>query len=342
MFDNVDWVELSGSLLLFILVFCMSATVDVKSMKKQLDNRRAICTGIVLQFALLPFLGFLVVNLLQLDHAMGITLLVVTSSPGGSYSNWWCSLFNADMALSVTMTAISTLLSIVALPVNLLLYANHSYDDDVIASLDWVALFSALVIVISAISLGLFTSAKFDSPGFNKLSNKIGNLAGLGLILFSASISSADEDNQLWDHPWTFYASVATPCVLGVVLANILASFANLSKPERVTVAVECCYQNVGIATSVALTMFKGDELSEAMGVPLFYGICEAVVLGIYCLIAWKLNWTKAPSTDPLCRVITDNYQEFGTDISQLDEAGAEMTFEKESLQKNGDSHRDR
>eukprot|EP00957_Ditylum_brightwellii_P086874 6612117-Ditylum_brightwellii.AAC.1 len=76
------------------------------------------------------------------------------------------------MALSVTMTAISTLLSIVALPVNLLLYANHSYDDDVIASLDWVALFSALVIVISAISLGLFTSAKFDSPGFNKLSNK--------------------------------------------------------------------------------------------------------------------------------------------------------------------------
>jgi predicted Na+-dependent transporter len=45
-------------------------------------------TGITLQFIILPFLGFVVVKVLQLDAPMGITLLVVTSSPGGSYSNW--------------------------------------------------------------------------------------------------------------------------------------------------------------------------------------------------------------------------------------------------------------
>ena len=81
-------IELSGSFLLFALVFGMSATVDMKALVAQVKNRRAILTGCFLQFGVLPLLGFLVVKILDLDEATGITLLVVTSSPGGSYSNW--------------------------------------------------------------------------------------------------------------------------------------------------------------------------------------------------------------------------------------------------------------
>jgi predicted Na+-dependent transporter len=83
------FIEIAGNLLLFSLVFCMSATVDMNCMKAQLRNRKAILTGVGLQFVVLPFLGFVTVNALDLSHAMGISLLVVTSSPGGSYSNWY-------------------------------------------------------------------------------------------------------------------------------------------------------------------------------------------------------------------------------------------------------------
>lgn len=85
----VDWIEVAGNGLLFALVFGMSATVDIKCLKEQLHNRNAIATGIFLQFVVLPLLGFLVVIILDPDHEVGITLLVVTSSPGGSYSNWY-------------------------------------------------------------------------------------------------------------------------------------------------------------------------------------------------------------------------------------------------------------
>jgi ACR3 family arsenite efflux pump ArsB len=81
-------LELIGNVLLFALVFGMSATVDIKCMKQQIQNKNAILLGLFCQFILLPFLGFVMVNLLQLDAAIGMTLLVVTSSPGGSYSNW--------------------------------------------------------------------------------------------------------------------------------------------------------------------------------------------------------------------------------------------------------------
>lgn len=81
--------EVGSSVLLYFLVFGMSATVDIRQLRKQLRNRNALLTGITLQFIVLPFLGFVVVKLLQLPAPMGITLLVITSSPGGSYSNWY-------------------------------------------------------------------------------------------------------------------------------------------------------------------------------------------------------------------------------------------------------------
>jgi predicted Na+-dependent transporter len=172
----MDWIALAGNILLFALVFGMSATVDINCMKEQVRNRGAILTGIALQFVVLPLLGFAVVNIMNLPHGLGITLLVLTSSPGGSYSNWWCSMFNADLALSVTMTAISTVLSTVMLPLNLLVYAKYSYEADVIAILDWMSLFVALVIVISAIALGLCCSAKVHSHKFNLMANRVSGL----------------------------------------------------------------------------------------------------------------------------------------------------------------------
>jgi predicted Na+-dependent transporter len=85
----VDWKDIVGNVLLFFLVFGMSATVDAKTLLSQLKNKKAIATGIFLQFAVLPLLGFVVVYTLGMPNAVGITLLVVTSSPGGSYSNWY-------------------------------------------------------------------------------------------------------------------------------------------------------------------------------------------------------------------------------------------------------------
>lgn len=84
-------------------------------------------------------------------------------------------MFNADLALSVTMTAISTLLSTIFLPVNLLIYARYSYEADVIMALDWTSLFVALSIVIGAIGLGLFCSAKIHSHKFNLMANHVRN-----------------------------------------------------------------------------------------------------------------------------------------------------------------------
>ena len=75
------------------------------------------------------------------------------------------------------------------------------------------------------------------------------------------------------------------------------------------TCSVECCYQNTGIATAVAISMFQGEDVAEAVKIPLWYGIVEAVALGLYLIIAWKLGYTKAPSNEKFCTVISKSYE---------------------------------
>lgn len=138
---------------------------------------------------------------------------------------------------------------------------------------------------------------------------QLGSVAGITLIVLAGIASNNVDGVGIWERDAKFYFGVAMPCVLALLLSNIMTTYAGLKKPERVTASIECCYQNGGIATSVALTMFKGNDLAEAMGVPFFYGVVEFLLIGMYCLGAWKAGWTKAPPTDPLWKVITVNYE---------------------------------
>ena len=55
--------------------------------------------------------------------------------------------------------------------------------------------------------------------------------------------------------------------------------------------------------------MFENDELAEALGVPLYYGMVEAFILSIYCVGAWKAGWTKAPVDEEFWTMIAKTYE---------------------------------
>ena len=262
--DRIDFLIMAlSNALLFLMIFGLSATVEMKHLKHQLGNKFAIFCGVAMQFIIMPLLGFTSVMSLKehgLTQAMGVTLLVVTSSPGGSYSNWWCSTFNAELALSVAMTTISSVLSIGMLPGNLLLYSYLVYgtseDESIIDALNFRTLFLSLAIVLVAIVVGLVCGAIWDNSKFHDRTNQLGSLSGLCLILFGLvvmQISDDDDDGTSgdsadgtspMDYPWAFYVGVTFPCVVGIVLANIISRSLSLSPPETVAISIECCYQN--------------------------------------------------------------------------------------------------
>lgn len=145
------------------------------------------------------------------------------------------------------MTAISTVLSVALLPANLMLYTHAAYgfsrddEESILSSVDFKTLFISLAIVIVAIFSGLYASYRVHSPTFQLWSNRLGSISGILLVIFSAVVSSAGGGSggaKIWDQHWSFYVGVAAPCIVGLMLSNILARLARLKKPEVVTVSV--------------------------------------------------------------------------------------------------------
>jgi len=213
-------------------------------------------------------------------------------------------------------------LSIGLLPANLLFYSWLAFvvvmpEDDgndihILDALDLQSIFISLGVVMAAIILGLYAGFVYSSPKFHKRANQFGTICGLLLIVFSGFLGSGGGGGQtnFWSLHWSFYIGTAFPCVMGMLLANIISRGFKLSLPETVAISIECCYQNVGIATSVAATMFSDPTArTQAISVPLFYGLVEAVLIAIYCVWAWKVGWTRAPADEKLCVVITRTYE---------------------------------
>ena len=164
-------------------------------------------------------------------------------------------------------------------------------------------------LVMGALAAGLYASKQHKSHYFNLMANRVGNCAGLTLIFFSLVLSSTSAEARLWERDPTFYFGVLTPVLAALIAGNVLALVQNLPKSEVVTISVESCYQNVGIALSIALSMFSGDDLAKAVAVPFYYGMTEAIVCFCYCVAAWKAGWTKAPPNVNFWIMLSTSYE---------------------------------
>lgn len=313
-----SWGAVVGNVLLFFLVLGLAATVEYDAFARSMRSR-GLLVGVVAQFAFLPFMGFVVAKTMFDDKPeLGIPLIITASSPGGSYSNWWTSLFNGDLSLSVAMTTVSSVLSVGFLPLNLYVYMKWAYPHGTAISVKWAGLFVSIGVVISAICTGLTLGSRF--PNSRKPLSWVGNCFGVLLVLLGFFFSS-NSSSPIWSRGWKFYLGLTVPCVAGMALSLAWARQMRLEKPQALAVAIEVVYQNTAIALAIILSSFEKDAscvnhggsdcdiVGVAAGVPTFYQVVQVVSLGVLCVICHHIGWTYAPKGTPLLRAITANFQ---------------------------------
>jgi len=297
-------IAILSNLLLFLLIGGMAGSCDAKMLRKRFKHFRGIGAGLLSQFVILPILGFTALTVFPQEPAVAVTLLVVTSSPGGGFSGWWCFLCNADLALSVAMTTASTLVSLFALPLNLFLYITLLYGRTV--GIDFVQLLISVVVVVLAVPAGSALGAYF--PAQRKYVSLLGQAAGVLLMAVGALANSTSSD-PLWENPFSWFACMMSPVGGGLISAILLARLARLTDPEAVAVAIECCYQNTGLALTIALSAVAPENRGKASAVPIVYGMAEMALIPVFALAAWKLGWTYAPPQENICVCMVGNYQ---------------------------------
>jgi len=158
--------------LLFFLIAGMSGSTRFKHVRSHVASKTKILAGLFCQFICLPLLAYLVILLADHLHSLNsgpglpviykVMILVVSTSPGGSYSNFICSVFNADMPLSIAMTTASTLAAAVMMPLNLFVYAHFTFGSSISEYMAWDVFFYSLALVIAGIGVGGCISWRLD------------------------------------------------------------------------------------------------------------------------------------------------------------------------------------
>jgi len=198
--------------LLTVIMFSMGLTLKLQDFKRALSMPRLILTGLALQYTIMPFTAFLLAKLLQLDPALTIGLILVGACPGGTASNVITYLARGNVALSISLTSISTLLAVILTPAITYLLADTSIDvpvDKMLASI--------LSIVIIPVALGL-TLKHFYHYHIHKLEPYLPAIAITAIVLIIAIITALNA-GQLSQLAFSLMLAVALHNIICLIIA---------------------------------------------------------------------------------------------------------------------------
>mgnify|MGYP005748284299 CR=1 FL=1 len=236
--------------LLMLIMFGMGMTLTPDDFRRVLRRPLAIAIGAGLQFLVMPFAAFAVGHLLRLPEALLVGLVIVGCCPGGTASNVIAYLARADVALSISMTFVTTFLGVLLTPMLIWLYLGESVPVPVASMLR-----SLIEIVFLPVALGVaintFSGRRLApvKPYFPLLS--------VGAIVVVIGIIVALNHARIADSGLLAMLAVILHNLAGLLLAYLCARALRLSQIEARTVSIEVGMQNSGLGVALALQYFS-------------------------------------------------------------------------------------
>ena len=250
--EPAPFAEMKGSIvpLLTLIMFSMGLTLSVDDFKRALLMPKLITAGLLMQYSIMPLAALIIATLLQLDPALTIGLILVGASPGGTASNVITYLARGNVALSISLTSLSTILAVLLTPLITLLLADASID--VPAS---KMLLSILTIVILPVGLGLALKHYFANQ-VAALEHLLPLIAVCAIVIIIAIITAlnAAQFSQLG---LSVLLAVILHNLFGLVTGYTAARLLGYENRECRTLAIEVGMQNSGLAVALAIKHFS-------------------------------------------------------------------------------------
>ncbi len=169
--------------LIQVIMFGMGTTLCLADFARVLKMPRPVLIGVSLQYLIMPLSGFLLASVLQVDAEIAAGVILIGSCPGGVASNLMCFIAKADVALSVTMTSISTLLSPLMTPLMMTLLASQYVEIDFVGMM--LGICNMIIVPIAA---GLIANRLLD-PTIERWNRPVPLSNGLLISLVGATVA---------------------------------------------------------------------------------------------------------------------------------------------------------
>ncbi|WP_078409133.1 bile acid:sodium symporter family protein [Priestia abyssalis] len=236
--------------LLGIIMFGMGLTLSANDFKEVLKRPKDVMIGVVGQFLIMPLLAFALAKGLQLPPEIAVGVILVGCCPGGTSSNVMTFLSKGDVALSVTITSITTILAPFVTPALILLLASQWIP------VDPSGLFLSIVkVVIVPIVLGLLIKKLFykQAQASVKALPLISVIAIVAIVTAVVSVSQ----QQIAKTGLAIFAVVVLHNLLGYLLGYLFGKLFKLDLSKKKAVAIEVGMQNSGLGAAIATAHFS-------------------------------------------------------------------------------------
>ena len=274
--------------MLGVVMFGMGLTLNLKDFKIVFSRPKDVIVGCLAQFTIMPLLAWGLARLFQLDEALALGVVLVGCCPGGTASNVITYLAKGDLALSVGMTGVSTLLAPLLTPLLTWALAGKSVDVDVagmLLSILWVVI---LPIVVGLVVKGLWP--KFTEKATAYLP-AVSSLA----IAFIVAIVIGANAHKLMAGGLVIVIVVVLHNLCGLSLGYLIGRLLGLAEPKKRAISIEVGMQNSGLASSLATLHFAAYPMATIPGAifSVWHNISGAMVARL--LTAYRHN-TASPS----------------------------------------------
>ena len=271
-------IEMVVPSIVIILMFVLGTSLKAENFRTIALNRVTIVLAVVAQLVLLPLAAVLISTGLHLDSDLAAAVLILALCPGGAISNYYVYLARGDVALSIALTAVSTVLAVVTVPALFYLVfdagtAGIEMSDSSIMYLSLHVLLLILLPVVAGMTAQYFIGTTVERL---KVHLRRGSLVliALGVILTTTAVLRESPEAFLAVAPAAMTFTVAS-WLTGMLVATLVMA------PLRRTITIELTVRNVAVAAAIGVEFVPVDVLVAYL---ICYFIFEFVLLAAYAL----------------------------------------------------------
>jgi BASS family bile acid:Na+ symporter len=271
-------------LALAVIMASLGMALTLADFRRVLEEPRGVAIGMLNLLVLSPLLAFAVASAFDLDPAMAVGLVLLGASPGGTLANLMTHFARGETALSITMTAISSLAAVVTVPLFLSLATHHfgaSGLDKNIGMLGIVA--RVMFITVVPLALGMWLRARRPAfvarvgPGVRRVTAVLFAAAVIGVIIA--------EHTRVDNHLQAVALAAITLNIAAMAMSFAIARLARLDNRQATAIAMELGIHNSTLAIAVGATIATVLTIPAAV-----YAAFMFIPAGLFAWLMYRLN----------------------------------------------------
>ncbi len=276
-----------------IIMFGLGLGLRLDDFRRVGTHPKAVAVALACQLAVLPAVCFGLVLAFDLSPLLGIGMMLLAASPGGTTANLFSHLFRGDVALNITLTAINSLISIVTLPlITGLVIAYYDRGDDV--SMPFGEIVKVFALVLVPVAIGMLVRSR--NPAFAARMDRpvrIGSAVILAVLIVGILL---DQLENLGDYLADVGLVAALFCVISLVVGYVVPRAFGVTAAQSIASSMEIGVHNGTLAIFVAVEVLDSTEISVPAAV---YSLLMFFLAGAWgAFISRRVGQPAGASTD--------------------------------------------